>query len=74
QAAILFPAGTFSDRRGRGTAILVGGILAGAPYFSLPFVSDSITILALYALTGIGAAFTRTSIDSLIADYTISYC
>ncbi|MHA1904868.1 MAG: MFS transporter, partial [Candidatus Thorarchaeota archaeon] len=70
QAAILFPAGTFSDRRGRGTAILVGGILAGAPYFSLPFVADSITILTLYALTGIGAAFTRTSIDSLIADYT----
>ncbi|MHA2425289.1 MAG: MFS transporter [Candidatus Thorarchaeota archaeon] len=70
QGVILFPAGWFSDRRGRGISILLGGSLAGACLLSIPFIADSILLLVVYALSGIGTGFTRTSIDSLIADHT----
>ncbi|MBD3406944.1 MAG: MFS transporter [Candidatus Lokiarchaeota archaeon] len=70
QAIALFPAGTLSDRKGRGSAILFGGIINGACLFYLPFVTDSLMIILVYALTGIGSGFTRTSLDSLIADHT----
>ncbi|MHA1907766.1 MAG: MFS transporter [Candidatus Thorarchaeota archaeon] len=70
QGVILFPAGWFSDRNGRGIAILLGGMLAGICLLSIPFITDSILLLVVYALTGIGTGFTRTSIDSLIADHT----
>ena len=70
QGVILFPAGWFSDRRGRGVAILLGGLFAGACLLTIPFIADSTLLLIVYALTGIGTGFTRTSIDSLIADHT----
>ncbi|TXT55293.1 MAG: Multidrug resistance protein MdtG [Candidatus Thorarchaeota archaeon] len=70
QAIALFPAGTLSDRKGRGAAILFGGIVNGACLFYLPFVTDSLMIIIVYALTGVGSGFTRTSLDSLIADHT----
>ncbi|UCE11239.1 MAG: MFS transporter [Candidatus Thorarchaeota archaeon] len=72
QAAALFPAGTFSDRRGRGLAILLGSIISGIGLVLIPFTSDPILIIGLYALTGLGGGFTSTSIDSLIADHTRS--
>ncbi|MCK5239989.1 MAG: MFS transporter [Candidatus Thorarchaeota archaeon] len=70
QGVVLFPAGWFSDRRGRGIAILLGGLFAGSCLLAIPFITDSILILVVYAITGIGTGFTRTSIDSLIADHT----
>jgi hypothetical protein len=70
QSAALFPAGTFSDRRGRGLAIFVGSVISGIVLVSIPFASDPILIIILYALTGVGGGFTQTSIDSLIADHT----
>jgi MFS family permease len=70
QSIALFPAGSVSDRKGRGVAILIGGMASGFCYFLLPFASDTITILVLYASTGIGGGFMRTSIDTLLADYT----
>ncbi len=70
QGVFLFPAGWFSDRKGRGTAILLGGSFAGTCIILIPFTSDPVLILGLYALSGVGTGFSRTSIDSLIADYT----
>ncbi|MHA2212821.1 MAG: MFS transporter [Candidatus Thorarchaeota archaeon] len=70
QSAALFPAGTFSDRRGRGLAILVGSVISGIGLVMIPFASDPILIIGLYALTGVGGGFTQTSLDSLIADHT----
>ncbi|MHA1575847.1 MAG: MFS transporter [Candidatus Thorarchaeota archaeon] len=70
QGVIVFPAGMFSDRRGRGIAILFGGMIAGTCLILIPFAVDPILILILYAMTGFGSGFTRTSIDSLLADHT----
>lgn len=70
QSIALFPAGTISDRKGRGVSILIGGIASGFCFFLLPFATDTIMVLILYALTGVGGGFMRTSIDTLLADYT----
>jgi len=70
QALTLFPAGTLSDKRGRGLAILIGGLISGIGLILMPFAYDTMTILILYALTGIGSGFTMTSIKTLVADYT----
>ncbi|MHA2004285.1 MAG: MFS transporter [Candidatus Thorarchaeota archaeon] len=70
QSGALLPAGAISDRRGRGPAIFVGGFISGTCLVLLPFAFDPLTILALYSLTGIGAGFSITSIQSLIADYS----
>ena len=70
QALALFPAGTLSDKHGRGIAILIGGLISGIGLLLMPFAFDTSTILLLYALTGIGSGFTMTSIKTLVADYT----
>jgi len=70
QALALFPAGTLSDKHGRGIAILIGGLVSGIGLLLMPFAFDTSTILLLYALTGIGSGFTMTSIKTLVADYT----
>ncbi|MFW9910530.1 MAG: MFS transporter [Candidatus Thorarchaeota archaeon] len=70
QGIVLFPAGMFSDRKGRGLAILLGGLFSGMCLLLIPFTVDSILLLALYGLSGVGTGFTMTSIDSLIADHT----
>ncbi|MHA1575866.1 MAG: MFS transporter, partial [Candidatus Thorarchaeota archaeon] len=70
QAFTLFPAGTLSDKRGRGVAIFIGGLISGIGLIMMPFAYDTITILVLYALTGVGSGFTMTSIKTLVADYT----
>lgn len=70
QGIILFPAGMFSDRKGRGVAILFGGFFAGLCLILIPFAVNSFQILLLYGLSGVGTGFTMTSIDSLIADHT----
>ncbi|TFG31116.1 MFS transporter [Candidatus Thorarchaeota archaeon] len=70
QALALFPAGTLSDKHGRGIAILLGGLISGLGLIMMPFAYDTTTVLILYALTGIGSGFTMTSIKTLVADYT----
>jgi len=70
QAFALFPAGAISDKRGRGVAILIGGVISGIALIMMPFAFDTTTILVLYAVTGIGSGFTMTSIKTLVADYT----
>jgi MFS family permease len=70
QAIILFPAGIFSDKEGRGLSIMVGGIFSGLCYLLIPFATDTLLILILYALTGIGSGFASTSVSALVADYT----
>ena len=46
--------------------------MSGAALLFLPISSDGVWVMVLYASTGIGQGFMRTSIDSLIADYTKS--
>jgi len=70
QALTLFPAGTLSDKRGRGVAIFIGGLISGIGLLLMPFAYDTTSILILYALTGIGSGFTMTSLKTLVADYT----
>jgi len=70
QAFALFPAVAISDKRGRGVAILLGGVISGIALILMPFAYDTTTILVLYAVTGIGSGFTMTSIKTLVADYT----
>ena len=70
QSGALFPAGWVSDHKGRGLAILIGGTIGGLCLILIPFFTDSLIVLILYALTGAGAGFTMTSIDTLIADYS----
>lgn len=70
QAFTLFPAGTLSDKRGRGIAIFIGGLISGIGLILMPFAYDTFSILLLYALTGVGSGFTMTSIKTLVADYT----
>jgi hypothetical protein len=70
QSFAFFPAGTISDRKGRGSSILIGGLISGLCYILLPLAIEAMTILTIYALTGIGIGFARNSIDSLVADYT----
>ncbi len=72
QAIVLFPAGTISDKRGRGISIFIGGLVSGSALIFLGVSTDVVWTLALYAATGIGQGFMRTSIDSLIADHTTS--
>ena len=57
QSVALFPAGTISDRKGRGISILFGGLASGICFFMLPYAADTTMILVLYALTGIGGGF-----------------
>ncbi len=70
QGVVLFPAGMFSDKRGRGQAILLGGMFSGFCILLIPFTKDAVFLLILYGMSGIGTGFTRTSIDTLIADHT----
>ncbi len=70
QALTLFPAGTLSDKRGRGVAIFIGGLISGIGLIMMPFAYDTFTVLLLYALTGVGSGFTMTSLKTLVADYT----
>ncbi len=70
QAFALFPAGTISDKHGRGVSILLGGTISGIALILMPFAFDMTTVLILYAITGIGSGFTMTSIKTLVADYT----
>ncbi|MBN2228576.1 MAG: MFS transporter [Candidatus Thorarchaeota archaeon] len=70
QAIALFPAGSLSDKMGRGLAILIGGVVSGVGLILMPFALDTTSILLLYALTGVGSGFTMTSIKTLVADYT----
>lgn len=72
QSVVLLPAGRFSDKRGRGIAILLGGTSAGACLVLIPFTSNVLMILLLYAASGIGSGFIQTSVDTLVADYTQS--
>ncbi|TET11212.1 MAG: MFS transporter, partial [Candidatus Thorarchaeota archaeon] len=68
QAAVLFPAGSFSDKKGRGPAILFGGVFSGIVILLLPFAVDPMIVLILYAATGIGTGFRMASVQALIAD------
>ncbi len=70
QSAFVFPAGMFSDRKGRGPAILFGGLFSGVVIMLLPFATDPPVVLILYAATGIGAGFRMSSVQALIADAT----
>ncbi|MHA1770535.1 MAG: MFS transporter, partial [Candidatus Thorarchaeota archaeon] len=70
QAATLFPAGTLSDRHGRGIALLIGGLVSGLCFMLMPFIHDTLAILVIYALTGVGTGFTSSSYRAIIADYT----
>jgi MFS family permease len=70
QAAVLFPAGSFSDKKGRGPAILFGGVFSGIVILLLPFAVDPMVVLILYAATGVGAGFRMSSVQALIADAT----
>jgi MFS family permease len=70
QSVVLFPAGMFSDRKGRGLAILFGGVFSGIVIILLPFAIDPTIVLILYAATGIGAGFRMSSVQALIADAT----
>ena len=72
QSIVLFPAGTLSDRKGRGYSILIGGLVSGIGLLMIPFVTDSLLLLTLYSFSGVGGGFTMTSIDSLVADNTKS--
>jgi MFS family permease len=70
QSVVLFPAGVFSDKKGRGPAILFGGIVSGIIILFLPFTTDPTLILILFAATGIGAGLRLSSVTALIADAT----
>lgn len=70
QAMVLFPAGSFSDKKGRGPAILFGGVFSGIVILLLPFAVDPMVVLILYAATGIGTGFRMASVQALIADAT----
>ena len=70
QSFVLFPAGMFSDRKGRGPAILFGGVFSGIVIILLPFATDPAIVMVLYAATGIGAGFRMSSVQALIADAT----
>lgn len=70
QSAFVFPAGMFSDKKGRGPAILFGGLFSGVVIILLPFAVDPIIVLVLYAATGIGSGFRMSSVQALIADAT----
>ena len=70
QAGVLFPAGLLSDRHGRGIALLIGGLVSGISFFMIPLVHDTLLILVLYAITGVGTGFTSSSYRAMIADYT----
>ncbi|MHA2141969.1 MAG: MFS transporter [Candidatus Thorarchaeota archaeon] len=70
QSGVLFPAGHFSDQKGRGISILIGSFISGTCLVLIPFIFDPLSILILYALTGVGSGFTMTSIETLIADYS----
>ncbi|MHA2151950.1 MAG: MFS transporter [Candidatus Thorarchaeota archaeon] len=70
QSLVVFPAGSFSDKRGRGPAILFGGLFSGTVILLLPFAVDTTIVLILYAATGIGSGFRMSSVQALIADAT----
>ncbi len=70
QSVVLFPAGAFSDKKGRGPAILIGGVFSGFIILLIPFAQGLTSILILYALTGLGAGFRMSSVQALIADAT----
>ncbi len=70
QSAFVFPAGMLSDRKGRGPAILFGGVFSGMVIILLPFAVEPTIVLVLYAATGIGAGFRMSSVQALIADAT----
>ncbi|MHA1742130.1 MAG: MFS transporter [Candidatus Thorarchaeota archaeon] len=70
QAGTLFPAGTLSDRRGRGITLLLGGIVSGTAFILLPFTLTPAAALVLYSVTGMGTGLTASSLRTLIADYT----
>ena len=70
QSGALFPAGWISDRRGRGVAILIGGLFSGVCLLLLPFAPTTLGVLILFSLSGVGNGFNMTTVKALIADYT----
>jgi len=72
EAIFLFPSGTVSDKKGRGTATLLGGVITGSTFFVLPFVDEPALLLLAYCITGIGDGFMVTSVEALIADHSRS--
>jgi MFS family permease len=72
QAVFVFPAGAFSDKKGRGLTILMGGLFSGIVILLIPFAENTTMVLILYAATGIGAGFRMSSVQALIADATTS--
>ena len=70
QSGALFPAGWISDHKGRGIAILIGGLFSGICLLLLPFAASTLAVLVIYSLSGVGNGFNMTSVKALIADYT----
>ncbi|NWF95909.1 MAG: MFS transporter [Candidatus Thorarchaeota archaeon] len=70
QALFLLPGGTLSDKKGRGPAMAIGGAISGAAFFMLPHVETPITVLTVFALTGVGDGLMMNAVDALIADHT----
>lgn len=62
--------GMFSDVKGRGRSIMVGGLITGSAFFILPFVGDPILLLAVYSVTGVGDGFIVSSVEAMIADHS----
>lgn len=67
-AAIIFPAGHWSDRYGRKPFIILGLVLTGASTSMLGFVEGMPAVLALCLLAGVGVGLFAPSQQAVVAD------
>jgi len=63
------PGGRFSDRFGRGKAILIGWFIYMAVYGTMPFASDLVHVLGLLLVYGAYYGMTEGAERALVADF-----
>lgn len=67
QALISIPSGSLSDKIGKRTTIILGGLIAAIGFFIIPYASNIFLILLVYGFAGIGQAgySTATAVYSI---------
>lgn len=68
QTIALAPAGAFVDNVGRRTAMVAGGLLAGASILVVPFAPNLIVLIVALSVFGVASAFLGTAPAAAVGD------
>jgi len=63
-----YPAGIFTDRYGRIKSFSIGATIMGLAFIALSWLPTTLTVLLYSALSGLGVAFIRGSLEAWLVD------